>query len=131
MKIPAGRHTIVAAFVGKPPVLSEQTAKPFLRSYVSANPQTGLPDVDRLLISGPFDPARPVDTPSRARIFTCRPAAPAEERACASSILSRLGRLAYRRPLDASELDRLLAFYDDEKRQSDFESGIELALGSC
>jgi len=128
MKIPAGRHIIVAAFVGKPQVLSEQTAKPFLRSYVSANPQTGLPDVDRLLISGPFDPARPVETPSRARIFTCRPAAPAEERACASSILSRLGRLAYRRALDASELDRLLAFYDDEKRHSDFESGIELAL---
>ena len=128
LKIPAGRHTIVAAFVGKPPVLSEQTAKPFLRSYVSANPQTGLPDVDRLLISGPFDPARPVETPSRARIFTCRPAAPAEERPCASSILSRLGRLAYRRTLDATELDRLLVFYDDERRHSDFEGGIELAL---
>ena len=128
MKIPGGRHTIVAAFVGKPQVLSEQTTKPFLRSYVSANAQTGLPDVDRLLISGPFDAARPVDTPSRARIFSCRPAAPAEERPCASSILSRLGRLAYRRPLEASELDRLLAFYDDEKKHSDFESSIELAL---
>ena len=55
MKIPAGRHTMVAAFVGKPPVLSEQLNKPFLRSYVSANPQTGLPDVDRLLITGPFE----------------------------------------------------------------------------
>ena len=80
MKIPAGRHTVVAAFVGKPPVLSEQLNKPFLRSYVSANPQTGLPDVDRLLITGPFDPARPTDTPSRARIFSCRPGTPAEER---------------------------------------------------
>ena len=128
MKIPAGRHTVVAAFVGKPPVLSEQLNKPFLRSYVSANPQTGLPDVDRLLITGPFDPARPTDTPSRARIFSCRPGTPAEESPCARSILSRLGRLAYRRPLDASELDRLLAFYDDERRHSDFEGGIELAL---
>ena len=128
MKIPAGRHTIVAAFVGKPPVLSEQPNKPFLRSYVSANIQTGLPDVDRMLIAGPFDPARPDDTPSRERIFSCRPGTPAEERPCARSILSRLGRLAYRRPLDDSELDRLLAFYDDEKRHSDFEGGIELAL---
>ena len=34
MTIPAGRHTITAAFVGRPPVLSELTAKPFLRSYV-------------------------------------------------------------------------------------------------
>jgi hypothetical protein len=128
IKIPAGRHTIVAAFVGKPPVLSEQTAKPFLRSYVAANPQSGLPDVDKLLITGPFDPARPDDTPSRARVFSCRPGSPADERPCASSILSRLGRLAYRRPLEASELDRLLAFYDEERRHSDFEGGIELAL---
>jgi len=128
MRIPAGHHTVVAAFVGRPPVLSEQLTRPFLRSYVSANPQTGLPDVDRLLISGPFDPARPAETPSRARIFSCRPAAAAEEPACARSILSRLGRLAYRRPLEASELDRLLAFYDDERRHSDFEGGIELAL---
>jgi Protein of unknown function (DUF1592)/Protein of unknown function (DUF1588)/Protein of unknown function (DUF1585)/Protein of unknown function (DUF1587)/Protein of unknown function (DUF1595)/Cytochrome C oxidase, cbb3-type, subunit III len=128
MRIPAGRHTVVAAFVGKPPVLSEQPNKPFLRSYVSSNIQTGLPDVDRLLIAGPFDPARPDDTPSRERIFSCRPGTPAEERPCARSILSRLGRLAYRRPLDDSELDRLLAFYDDEKRHSDFEGGIELAL---
>jgi hypothetical protein len=109
-------------------VLSEQLTKPFLRSYVSANPQTGLPDVDRLLISGPFDPARPTETPSRARIFSCRPTAAPEERACARSILSRLGRLAYRRPLETSELDQLLAFYDDERRHSDFEGGIELAL---
>jgi cytochrome c553 len=128
MRIPAGQHTLVAAFVGRPPVLSEQLTKPFLRSYVSANPQTGLPDVDRLLISGPFDPARPTETPSRARIFSCRPTAAPEERACARSILSRLGRLAYRRPLETSELDQLLAFYDDERRHSDFEGGIELAL---
>jgi hypothetical protein len=128
LRIPAGPHTIVAAFVGRPPVLSEQLTRPFLRSYVAANPQTGLPDVDRLLISGPFDPARPDETPSRARIFSCRPAAAADERTCARSILSRLGRLAYRRPLEASELDRLLAFYDDERRHSDFEGGIELAL---
>jgi hypothetical protein len=95
---------------------------------VSANPQTGLPDVDRLLISGPFDAARPTETASRGRIFSCRPEAASEERACARSILSRLGRLAYRRPLEASEIDRLLAFYDDERRHSGFEGGIELAL---
>ena len=128
IRIPAGQHTVVAAFVGRPPVLSEQLTRPFLRSYVAANPQTGLPDVDRLLISGPFDPARPTETPSRARIFSCRPEAGSEERACARSILSRLGRLAYRRPLENSEIDRLLAFYDDERRHSDFEGGIELAL---
>jgi hypothetical protein len=128
LSIPAGRHTIVAAFVGKPPVLSEQAAKPFLRSYVGGNAQGGLPDVDRITITGPFEGARPVESASRAQILTCRPAAASEERPCARSILARLGRLAYRRPLQASELDLLMGFYDRERRQGDFEAGIELAL---
>ena len=42
---------------------SEQPTKPFLRSYVSANGQ-GLPDVDRVMITGPFE----------ARARTTRPA---------------------------------------------------------
>ena len=128
LPIPAGRHEIVAAFVGKPAVLSEETRKPFLRSYVSSNSRRGLPDVDSVLIAGPFDPRRPDDTPSRERIFTCRPEASGDAAACARSILSRLGRLAYRRTLEAPEIDRLLAFYEDGSRDGGFESGIELAL---
>ena len=153
LPIPAGRHEIVATFVGKPTVLSEETRKPFLRSYVSSNSRRGLPDVDSVLIAGPFDPRRPDDTPSRQRIFTCRPeasgdaaagdaapgdaapgdaapgdAAPGDAAACARSILSRLGRQAYRRPLEAPEIDRLLAFYEEGSRDGGFESGIELAL---
>ena len=128
LPIPAGRHEIVAAFVGKPAALSEETRKPFLRSYVASNSRRGLPDVDSVLIAGPFDPRRPDDTPSRQRIFTCRPEALGDAAPCARSILSRLGRLAYRRPLEAPEIDRLLAFFEDGSRDGGFESGIELAL---
>ena len=138
LPIPAGRHEIVAAFVGKPAALSEETRKPFIRSYVASNSRRGLPDVDSVLIAGPFDPQRPDDTPSRQRIFTCRPkasddaasdeAAPGDAAPCARSILSRLGRQAYRRPLEAPEIDRLLAFYEQGSRDGGFESGIELAL---
>ena len=128
LPIPAGRHEIVAAFVGKPAALSEETRRPFLRSYVSSNSRRGLPDVDSVLIAGPFDPRRPDHTPSRERIFTCRPETPGDEAPCARAILTRLGRLAYRRPLEAPEIDRLLAFYEDGSRTGGFESGIELAL---
>ena len=133
LPIPAGRHEIVAAFVGKPAALSEETRKPFIRSYVASNSRRGLPDVDSVLIAGPFDPQRPDDTPSRQRIFTCRPkasddAASDDAAPCARSILSRLGRQAYRRPLEAPEIDRLLAFYEEGNRDGGFESGIELAL---
>ena len=127
LPVPAGRHEIIAAFVGKPAALSEETRKPFIRSYVASNSRRGLPDVDSVLIAGPFDPQRPDDTPSRQRIFTCRPAS-GDAAPCARSILSRLGRQAYRRPLETPEIDRLLAFYEEGSRDGGFESGIELAL---
>ena len=128
LPITAGRHEIVAAFVGRPAALSEEVARPFLRSYVGTSSRRGLPDVDRVLIAGPFDAVRPGDTPSRRRIFTCRPDGAADELPCARSILSRLGRLAYRRSLEAPELGRLLDFYREGSRDDGFEAGIELAL---
>ena len=128
LPITAGRHEIVASFVGRPAALSEEVARPFLRSYVGTSSRRGLPDVDSVLIAGPFDAVRPEDTPSRRRIFTCRPEGSADELPCARSILSRLGRLAYRRPLEAPELDRLIDFYREGSRDGGFEAGIELAL---
>lgn len=125
--IAAGDHTITAAFVGRPSVLSEQTARPFLRSYVGSG--LNLPDVRELKITGPFDPARPsASTASRARIFQCTPAAPEEELPCARTIVTALGRLAYRRPMTEAEVEELLRFYRRGRSSGDFESGIELAL---
>ncbi len=128
LPIPAGDHTIVAAFVGKPAALLEQARKPFLRSYVAANSRSGLPEVDRLMLTGPFEAARPRDSASGDRIFSCRPTNHADEAACAEAILGRLGRLAYRRPLETPELEGLFAFYNEGRRDGDFEAGIELAL---
>ena len=128
LPIPAGDHTIIATFLAKPAALLEQAGKPYLRSYVAANSLAGFPEVDRLLLKGPFDPARPRDSTSRDRIFSCQPADGSDETACAESIFMRLGRLAYRRPLEPPELERLLAFYAEGRRDHDFEAGIELAL---
>ena len=127
LPIPAGRRTVVAAFVGKPAALLEQARQPFLRSYVAANSRSGLPEVDKLLLAGPFEAARPDDSASRKNIFSCRPAS-GDGSACASAIFERLGRLAYRRPLEAPELDTLLGFYTEGRRDGGFEAGIELAL---
>ncbi|HSC16845.1 MAG TPA: DUF1592 domain-containing protein, partial [Gammaproteobacteria bacterium] len=70
------------------------------------------------------------DTPSRARIFSCRPTAgatAAEAEACATEILSTLARRAYRRPVTGDDVAPLLAFYREGAQQS-FDSGIQLAL---
>ena len=71
------------------------------------------------------------ETPSRRRIFVCRPAdgaAEAEEAACARRIVSALARRAYRRPVTPADLDVLLGFFDDGRREGGFDAGIEMAL---
>ncbi|HSR41932.1 MAG TPA: DUF1592 domain-containing protein, partial [Longimicrobiales bacterium] len=68
------------------------------------------------------------ETPSRRRIFTCRPAAPGEARPCAESIVARLARKAYRRPLTEGDRADLMAFYDRGAGEGGFEVGIRTAL---
>jgi hypothetical protein len=79
-------------------------------------------------IRGPFDVSGPGDTPSRRRIFTCRPASPAEEAGCAREILSRLARRAYRRPSTDADLGDLMPFFAEGRDAGSFETGIQLAL---
>jgi hypothetical protein len=81
-----------------------------------------------MTISGPFNPTGAADTPSRQRVFTCRPKKATEERPCATTILSRLARRAYRRPVTDADLSGLLRFYDEGQKSGGFETGIEMAL---
>lgn len=85
------------------------------------------PGVDHVQISGPYEGAAG-DTPSRRRLFVCRPAARAEEAACASRILGRLARRAYRRPVTSADLQTLLTFYETGRRGATFDKGIQAAL---
>ena len=122
LPITGGAHTITASFLSRPTALAEQVTQPFL------NAADGLPEVDRVIVGGPFDPARATSTASRDRIFTCHPGDTGDAVGCATDILSRLGRQAYRRPLEPGELDELLRFYDRGSGRGGFEAGIELAL---
>ena len=89
---------------------------------------TALPHMKALAIAGPSKINGVSDTPSRRRIFTCRPAARGDERTCAEKILARIGAAAYRRPLTAADLRDLLSFYDAGARAEGFEAGIRTAL---
>jgi hypothetical protein len=68
------------------------------------------------------------DTPSRRKIFTCRPTTAGEESACAAEIVTRLARQAYRGPVGAEDLQGLIGFYDQGRKDGGFESGIRMAL---
>jgi hypothetical protein len=69
------------------------------------------------------------DTPSRRAIFVCTPKGVSEERDCASRILSKMARLAYRRPLTGQDLPTLVEFFDTGRNQGkSFDAGIQFAL---
>jgi len=88
----------------------------------------GEPAVDSLVVGGPYDASKAHDSPSRRRIFACRPATRAAEEPCARRILSALARRAYRRPATGAEVQTLLTFYRAGRKDGDFDLGIERGL---
>jgi hypothetical protein len=84
--------------------------------------------IQNFAVTGPYNPTGVSDTPSRRRIFSCRPLSAAEARPCAEKILTRLGTQAYRRPMQANDMKGLLTFYDEGAKSGGFETGIRTAL---
>jgi Protein of unknown function (DUF1592)/Protein of unknown function (DUF1588)/Protein of unknown function (DUF1587)/Protein of unknown function (DUF1595)/Protein of unknown function (DUF1585) len=91
-------------------------------------PEGAAPALVSLTISGPYNIAGPGATPSRERIFVCRPATSKDEEQCAEKIISALAYRAFRRPITGSDVQPLLAFYERGRREGTFESGVEMAL---
>ena len=89
---------------------------------------TALAHLKDLVVKGPHNPTGVSETPSRRKIFTCRPTSPEEEPACEEEIISRLGAQAYRRPLTKRDLAALRSFYQAGAEDGGFEAGIGMAL---
>ena len=135
VRVGAGPHRVGAAFLRKTAAEQERTRKLYERPFTgegSGADSRYQPYLERLTIAGPFESrgGRPlVDTPSRARIFTCEPGDDdASAAACANDILSGLARRAFRRPVADEDVDRLLDFYRQGAATGGFDGGIELAL---
>ncbi len=83
-------------------------------------------------IGGPYNPAGIAkDTPSRHAIFVCQPksANAADENECAGKILSRMARLAYRRPVTQPDVNTLLDFFKSGRKDGgSFDAGVQFAL---
>ena len=87
-----------------------------------------LPNLEKVIVAGPYNPTGRGETASRSRIFTCRPATAAQEEPCARAILTALTRRAFRRPVAEADVKPLLAFYESGRKEGDFDGGIEKAL---
>ncbi len=84
--------------------------------------------IDAIEVQGPFV-ADEDHLPESHRRILFRPAQPGDGRDRARAILERFTERAYRRPVDAEEVDRLAAFVDLAVENGDtFELGIQLAV---
>jgi len=81
-----------------------------------------------LLIGGPYNGKIDPDSPSRKQLYVCHPTGPSDETPCATKIVSRLARRAYRRAATPDDIDTLLAFYKAARANGTFDDGIEAAL---
>jgi hypothetical protein len=126
--VKAGPRMVTIAFLEKPPVQDTKRLEPFLRSSFGPQDHTGYPHIETISISGPFTPTGAGDTPSRRRLFVCRPASTAAEEPCARQIIQTVARRAYRRPIPPAELDQLVAFYRSADARASFERRIQLVL---
>jgi Protein of unknown function (DUF1592)/Protein of unknown function (DUF1588)/Protein of unknown function (DUF1587)/Protein of unknown function (DUF1585)/Protein of unknown function (DUF1595)/Cytochrome C oxidase, cbb3-type, subunit III len=131
LSLKAGPHVITAAFLERTAAYNPTRLQPFIRSSTDTRDTSGLPHFDTFTVTGPFNPTGPGDTPSRRKIFICRPGnrAPKEEgEQCARKIISRLVRRAYRGDVTEMDLSRLIGFYQAARRTGSFEKGIQFAL---
>jgi len=137
IKIKAGPQIISVAFVQKLAGPVDDFVQPFEEPlgdlFLGRNlGLTAVPHLRDVGIAGPYNATGVSDTPSRSKIFVCRPTGTADELPCARKILSALGRQAYRRPVTDADLEDLLSVYQSGRNSGDnganFDSGIRRAL---
>jgi hypothetical protein len=128
--VKAGPHSLAVTFVREGASLIETPRQPTESRFNDRRHPRTAPAVDQISVTGPYAPKGAGDTPSRRRLFVCRPTGQdkQEEEKCAAVILSTLMRRAYRRPTAKGDVDEPMAFYRKGRAEGDFDLGITTAL---
>ena len=134
LNLNAGPRDIAATFLKDSSFLLETQRKPYQARFNFYRHRRVQPAIFSITITGPYASSGPGNTPSRERIFVCRPASPGEEDACAEEIVRNLATQAYRRPVSAAEVSGPLGFYRQARAEADgaegFDAAIERALAA-
>ena len=129
--VEAGPHVVSVTYV-RDLWEPQDLPQPKQRGRVIANDEIymGYSAVQFIDLEGPFEiTGFAEDTPSRRQIFVCHPDLGAEADACATEILERMARRAYRRSPTDQEVQTLLEFYRMGREDGGgFEAGIQFAL---
>jgi hypothetical protein len=127
LRIPvkAGPHTLQAVFPKRPSDLLETERQPYNAHFNMDRHPRPQPALYSITINGPYSARGAGDTPSRREIFIC--GQPRDE-ACAQRIVANLARQAYRRNVTPAEVQSLLRFYREARKESSFDESIEMSL---
>jgi mono/diheme cytochrome c family protein len=131
--IKAGPKRISVAFIQRLDGPVDDLVAPLENTLADVNISygvTALPHMRDVTIVGPSVVTGVSETPSRKRIFTCRPLSATDEETCAAQIVKNLTAQAYRGEAAAEDLQDALEFFQRGRKTGDFESGIRLALQS-
>ncbi|MSV36141.1 MAG: DUF1592 domain-containing protein [Bryobacterales bacterium] len=130
--VTAGPHNVSVTFVKEGSSLIDTVRQPTESRFNDRRHPRTAPAINQISVTGPYAAKGAGDTPSRRRLFVCRPAGKdkAQEEKCAETILSTLLRRAYRRPVIKTDVDEPLAFYRKARAEGDFDTGIATALSA-
>ena len=131
VRVGAGPHDLGVTFAATNYAPLNDLNQRFLRSTIETGGLPGFtffPHVGSIRIDGPYNATAAKDTPSRQKIFACRPSEPSAEPPCARTIVGALARRAYRRPVTPSDVATLMTFYEVGRKNGSFDQGIEMAL---
>jgi hypothetical protein len=122
--VTAGTHKVAVTFAARTFAESDDTLQPF----TPGSAESRVIYASRLEIMGPFNPTGLSATASRERIFVCQPSSADDETACASQILAKIARQAFRRPVTDADLAAPLRFFDMGRERGTFDAGIRSGL---
>ena len=133
IKVKAGPQLVSAAFITKADGPIQDFVMAYGRSlgnnFKGQDPGlTSPPHVRDFGINGPYNISGVSETPSRDKIFRCRPTADSDEIACAKKIVTALARQAYRQPPSDVDIEELMSSYQKGRNQGSFDSGVRLAV---
>lgn len=132
--VKTGPRKVAAAFLRSRSEVFDDDIAPIENTLIDTDMGTDgelttLPHVREIEITGPFNTAGVSDSVPRRNVFICRPLSTDEELPCATQIVSKLARQAYRRPLTDADMKPLLAFYQRGRSEGRaFEAGIRRAI---
>jgi hypothetical protein len=122
----AGQHELAVTFVHRSFVESDERT----RTVALEGGQERIQAAHALQIRGPLSVTGLSNSRSREQIFICQPTDTADERTCATNIVTNLAERAFRRPVTEADLNGVMAFYAAGSSEGGFERGVRDALSA-